>query len=287
MTEGLFKIAAVICISFMTGSSQAAQTWNAADDFSTRNNPSGQWTYGVIGGRFGSGFVPHPEYGYHSWGADYWYTPTYGETSTARGLIFHNPSLTNDLNLTGIWGSNIVLRANEVALHTSMFKITDMQTLRFTAPSASRYSITITFSGITYNNIFDTPVSIALNGAEIFADTINGFVGSTTFGIPASGSKPVTSCSETLFLAAGDTVDIIKANTGNEDPTTSNAVGVDATVILAQMYPDLNNDGIVDMLDLVKLSLQWLEPSASYDLNNDDVVNFEDFAIVAAYWGGS
>lgn len=145
-------------------------------------------------------------------------------------------------------GANSVVRANELGLHTSMWAVTDKQTLRFTAPAANSYNIHVTFSGITYNNILNMSVSIELIGVEIFTDILNGFIGSTTFSIPASGTKSTTSYLNTLFLATGDTLDIIKFNTGLNDPSINTAVGVEAIITVVQLYPDLNNDGIIDIL---------------------------------------
>ena len=201
--------------------------WDAADDFSATVNPNDAWSYGVIGGPNGAGFAVHPGAASFA-GFNYWWTNTPGQDNTARGFIIHNPGET-DINATGIWGANDVLKVNQFALSSSAYDIPDKHTLRWTAPIAGTYDISVTLSGITYSGVGTvSPVNIAVNGVSVFTDTINGFEGSTTFSIAAFGSKPTTSYSGTHVLAAGDTIDIIKDNTA----TTSgcNAVAVDAVI---------------------------------------------------------
>jgi hypothetical protein len=49
---------------------------------------------------------------------------------------------------------------------------------------------------------------------------------------------------------------------------------------------DLNNDGIVDYLELVVLTTEWLQSGSELqaDFYEDDFIDFADFAILAEQW---
>lgn len=206
----------------------ASATWNADDDFSMSSNPSNCWTYGVMyGPDNASGFAALNSTGTWS-GMDYWYTPTPGqEGSSHRGLLAHNPSESE--NQAEIWGVYNIMQPGQIALSTSLYDIPDKITLRWTAPADGTYQVDITLSGINYVGGTVSPVAIALNGTDIFTDTINGFEGSTAFSIAAFGPNPTASYSESLTLAAGDTLDIIKTNTATT--TGGCAIGVYAVIV--------------------------------------------------------
>jgi hypothetical protein len=229
----------VVALVALAGTVRAeSMVWNAADDWSATANPTGVWSYGVIGGPSGAGFVAHPgAAGYN--GIEYWWTNTPGQDNTARGFVVHNPSTSDAVNWTDIWAANDIVKENGLALSSSMYNIPDKQTIRFTAPAAGTYQVDVTLSGITYQEYLGgwtqssgpaTPVAIAKNGVNLFTDTIDGFVGSDYFGMDPFGNKPTTSYSALLTLAAGDTIDIIKSNVGADAAGTCNAVGVDAVI---------------------------------------------------------
>jgi cyclophilin family peptidyl-prolyl cis-trans isomerase len=58
----------------------------------------------------------------------------------------------------------------------------------------------------------------------------------------------------------------------------------------SNLWGDLNQNNVVDANDLRLFSNGWLETTNWYkpvaeDINNDGIVNFDDFAILSAYWG--
>jgi hypothetical protein len=63
--------------------------------------------------------------------------------------------------------------------------------------------------------------------------------------------------------------------------------GTDYTAVSSayRLAFDFNGDGVVNWLDLVSVSQQWLSSSDAFDLNRDGCVNLLDFADFAAQFG--
>ncbi len=239
MSRPKIQNALLLLISVISAAVNAA-TWNLADNFSNIGNPSGEWSYGVIGGpNNASGYAIHPGASSYA-GFDYWWTNTPGQDNTARGFLIHNPSLSTCLNLTGstsVWGDSFVLRPNEAALTSSVYNIPDKQAFRWTAPADGSYDIEATFSGISYAGTgTNCNVYIQLNSTVIFQNEIHGFVGSDEFFMPAFGTKPTAVYTDTLTLSAGDAIYFLKNNTAT---ATGNSVGVDIRIFKAPEYPGI------------------------------------------------
>ncbi len=235
-------------------------SWNAANEFSATNNPSGVWEYGVINGQFSTGFLKDTfTQGYY---VDMWTIPTdYTQANTARGFIFHNSSAVT-LNLAGtLWGDSSISPANQLALQGSYYSVSDMHTLRFTSPATGTYQVDVLFKGLSYSGTGTlASVYVAKNGdyvTPLFTGAINGFIGTTEFGgIAALGNLAdrTASYSAVLTLAAGDVVDIYR----NGGANSSNSVGIDVTVLpqmLIASDPTPTNGNA--MVDNSNVTLTW------------------------------
>ncbi|MCD6222567.1 MAG: hypothetical protein J7K12_02640, partial [Thermoplasmata archaeon] len=58
-------------------------------------------------------------------------------------------------------------------------------------------------------------------------------------------------------------------------------------------YPwDVNQDGVVDIMDIYQVVLHWMETPESEtwyeraDVNGDDIVNIMDLIAIAQHWSG-
>jgi hypothetical protein len=68
------------------------------------------------------------------------------------------------------------------------------------------------------------------------------------------------------------------------------SVWVDQVVIDTLCVPydaDINNDGVVDVQDLLALLAAWGDPGGAADINGDGVVDVQDLLILLASWGTS
>ena len=93
--------------------------------------------------------------------------------------------------------------------------------VRWTAPSAGRYSITATFSGLSSAGD-SVDVHVLLNGASIFDSTV-------------IGSPSPTSYSGTQNIAAGDTVDFV-VGIGSHVHNYEDTTGLSAKIVEATGY---------------------------------------------------
>ena len=80
-------------------------------------------------------------------------------------------------------------------------------------------------------------------------------------------------------------VETTSITSGNQD-TQHSIADLDGEIYLRVQIPDLNTDGVVNILDLVIVANSFGEASLRADLNADGVVNILDLVIVANAFGG-
>ena len=166
----------------------AAQTYNAASDFSASQNPTPKgWSYGQTTSRGSLPFLPFlVNYSTYD-GLDIW--TNYGT------IVFHNATTTivkhdccNPLPPGGL------------GLHPGYFG--ENAVVRWTAPAKGLYKVTATFSGLDFGGQTGTTTDVAVlhtgsNGTtQLFAGDIVGF-----------GCHDAQSFSGTVSVLAGDTID--------------------------------------------------------------------------------
>ena len=57
-----------------------------------------------------------------------------------------------------------------------------------------------------------------------------------------------------------------------------------AETILGQWYPDFNDDGIVDIEDLIMLIEHWGQDEPSVDIVIDGIIDVQDLEVLMSYW---
>lgn len=174
-----------IAILLVATSQVHATLFNAAEDFSTNNNPNGVWSYGTIGNT-SAPFGPFQSYTTISnySGIDYW--------NSALGMVLHNG--TNNPITVGspTWQPGGLSIRNTAINQASV--------VRFTAPSTGSYDISGSFYLSSTSGLSD--VGIAENYDSQFSAN-NNAIG--LFGV--SGLTGTSLFSLSLLLTQNDTID--------------------------------------------------------------------------------
>jgi uncharacterized protein (TIGR03437 family) len=158
---------------------QAQAIYSAVGDFSIKSNPNGVWTY------LGSGTA---------------FTLAATGTGGNTGLIYwsNNGGLSNFNGVfANISGKTVnVSDVNIVPDHLDMSPNSGNITVRFTAPSAGKWSAVGDFLGIEAHTEQSHNVAVLLNGASVFSAIVNAVGQSAPFNLA-------------LTLKAGDLVDFV------------------------------------------------------------------------------
>ena len=203
-------IASILSLTAFSTPTQAF-TFNAANDFSTTDNPNNPWQYGwswTLGGNFNlstnsTHLTPT---------LDLWIDQeTHPHLSVYHGAIFHNS--TEEVNNSH---STITLQPNQLALHPGYRG--EYSILRWTAPETKTYSLSSVFSGLDHVGPTTTDVHVLHNGTLLFSDLVNGF------GVTSSKSF-----SATQTIEAGDTIDFA-VGYGTNQNYWFDSTGIDATI---------------------------------------------------------
>jgi hypothetical protein len=214
----LLLVAAFLSMSQLA----AAQTFNAASDFSPTANPNGAWSYGWSASR-GTAFNVFPDavnycgygfglgsiYNYICPGQDMWTAYLNGNLEpvivhngtpyTFDAISCCNPTPPGGLLLhPGPGGENAVIR--------------------WTAPAKGLYKVTATFSGLDYGGPTTTDVAVLHNGTQIFSDNVSGF-----------GYINARPFSSTVSVLAGDTIDFTLGY-GTDGDYGADSTGLDAVI---------------------------------------------------------
>jgi PEP-CTERM motif len=190
----------------------AAQSYNAAADFSTGSNPNGAWSYGSSIS-LGSAFIPSsiPTNGYVAVGLDGWLGSA---TGSGVPYVLHNGTAHNITNNFSVYQPGQLLQQPGGLGQYSI--------VRWTAPFSGTFSINATFSGLSLLGD-SADVHILLDGISIFNFTVIGSPSPASYS--GSGS-----------LTAGDRIDFVVGDAGNganEDNTALSATIVPEPATLA------------------------------------------------------
>lgn len=203
----------VLCFSFLATSllSQraidAAPIFDVADDFSIASNPNGAWSYGFassLGGpftRFTNKTTGLFNPNFRAWGHNVEFHP----------FVAYNSAATNQQ------GSGLNLDAGTIGFHPGRGFPGLFGVIRWTSPSAGDFDVAAAFQGRDPRGT-TTDVHILLNDVSLLDGVIN-----RAFG-PGSGP----SYSDILSLNAGDTIDFVVGNGGNN--FFNDSTGLDATI---------------------------------------------------------
>jgi hypothetical protein len=185
----------------------AAQSYNAAGDFSSSSNPNGAWNYGSLS--LLSGFT-----------LDSSNVTTFFSTSLSGWLgnldarpdgipyVLHNGTA-NPITL-----ANSTYQPGQLALQAGLNG--QYSVVRWTAPFSGSFSIAATFSGLS--SVGDSSdVHILLNGVSIFDANVNG-------------SPSPQSYSGIRTIAAGATLDFISGD-GNDGSPNEGNTALDASIV--------------------------------------------------------
>ena len=206
----------------------AAQSYNAAGDFSTASNPNGAWSYGSSTG-LASAFIPSsiPTNGYGAPGVNGWLGTA---TGSGNPYVLHNGTAHNVTNANSVYQpGQLVQQPGQQGQYSIV---------RWTAPFSAIFSINATFAGLS--SLGDSAdVHILLDGTPIF--------NSTVFGSPSP-----TSFSASRSIIAGDRIDFA-VGFGNGDPNEDN------TSLSATIVPEPGTLGLVGMSLGFLLSFRFLK----------------------------
>lgn len=205
-------LAALALLFAITITANAGPIYNLAADFSKSNNPNGVWSYGSKTTLGGSLTVYTQTLSVKDGGGgggvvDVWYGPGLDSMGGPFPNVFHNGSaLQFDSTDPGPG-----LAPGQLALHAGIDRVS---VARFTTPAAGEYAVDVTFYGVTSDT---TDVFVLVNGASVYSSPHAGF---------GAGNQDTYSAS--LALSAGDTVEFVLGNGGNN--YFVDWVGVDATL---------------------------------------------------------
>jgi len=194
ITSSLLLAAMLLSISGRA----AAQTFNAASDFSVTANPNGAWSYGWSTSR-GTAFNLFP------------YSGTINATTDPNGallgsldiwtlygipLVFHNGSPIIITGGTYPQGCCAPIPLAALGFHPGPNG--ENAVVRWTAPASGLYKVNAAFSGVDYGGNIGTTTDVAVlhNGIQLYAGNVVAF-----------GSHYDQSFSGTVSVLAGDTID--------------------------------------------------------------------------------
>jgi alpha-tubulin suppressor-like RCC1 family protein len=192
----------------------ANMIYDAAAGFSPTSNPAPPWSYGYSV-TLGSPMVMNPEHLQVVPGIDEWRTNIWLGAPT----VFHNSTSLAITNGTDVFGPGV--------LGSHPGPNGEYSLIRFTAPSAGRYEVSASFSGLDTQST-TTDVHVLTNGVSVFDGAVNGF---------GAGSGPTFNT--TVTLNAGGYLDFAVGRGADGD------FGFDATALSIQVTPVLFPDGCV------------------------------------------
>ena len=211
--------------------STSPQTWNLANDFKISSNPNGQWSYGstdTVGGNFKI-FTRTAQIPYQvshgavaEWVGTYfsgfelfpYVTKFYGDPGTTVSVTNACNAVTCSIADPGV---TIVERsANGVGVHPAPPGL-GYATLRWAAPKAATYMITVSFFSIVVGGGATTDVHVQRNHVSLFDGFVNG----------AGSVQNWSTGNEGIALSAGDMIDLVVGPNGDY---TADSTGVDADI---------------------------------------------------------
>ena len=208
----------------------AAQSYNAAGDFSATSNPNGAWSYGYSYG-VGSAFIlDTTNTAFYAPGVPLsgWLGNENPAPFTGYPYALHNGT-------AGLATNNVFTVYQPGQLAESPGDSNECSVIRWTAPTSGTFNIAATFSGLSSQGD-SADVHILLDGTPIFNSIVGG---PATF----SGLQSIT---------AGDTVDFVVGNGGNGG-------NEDTTALSATIVPEPTTLGLLAMSLASLLSFRCLK----------------------------
>jgi hypothetical protein len=209
----LMCLAAVIVSGCVLRPLAAAQTFDAAAEFSPTANPTAVWSYGyttTLGGSFNlyteNGKYPNPDESLTE--LDYW----------GENIQFHDPAVMH--NGTGVTQNldTVTYQPGQLAAHPGPNG--EYSVIRFTAPVAGTYSLQATFTGIDFEFPTTTDVHVLVGGISVFDGEVTAF-----------GSGP--SYTADALLAIGEVVDFT-IGYGSNGNFIGDSTGVAAVMVIPE-----------------------------------------------------
>ena len=216
-SDGRYIIASLS--SLLLTRSAAAQSYNAARDFSSTNNPNGQWSYGwsetsgstfnllpnttIFYGTAADGVTPLP--------LNVWTSNCCG---TVQPLVEQNPATEMVFSQTATISPDTVCYGGcsyigGLAFHPGPNG--ENAIVRWTAPTAGTYNVNVTFTGEDTNGT-TTDVAVyhgtTTQTKKLFGADVLGYCGlSPSRIVGCSGASPIQHFSGEIAVAAQDTID--------------------------------------------------------------------------------
>jgi hypothetical protein len=232
-TRYTMSLAFVTLLALHTGGS-AAQTYNAATDFSLSTNPNGEWSYGwtpTLGGTFTLNAFQATS-GIDFSGIDMWQA----RLDTPPGYnpsVFHNGGATSQL--LGL----AVVAPGQLGLHPGPNG--EFSVLRWTSPDDGSLSLTALFSGLDAHPT-STDAHVLRNGFSLFD------------GLVAFGPGP--SYSGSMSVARGDTIDFA-VGFGANGTFLFDATGLDALVTFTPVPEPSTYALLISAAVLIGMTNRW------------------------------
>lgn len=222
------------CTAILTAHA-SAQTYDAAKDFGTANNPAGPWSYGSLVS-LGAAFTLLPEFiaaEDHLFGLDTWHAP--GADFPSVGI--NNQTIPLD------WGVNHLAYVcpEELVMHPGIPVGGSIQysVLRFTAQKRGEHAIDAAFRGTSGDGDLSSTsdIHILVDGVELWSGAIEGHGDTASYSAVAC-------------LDAGDTVDVV-VGYGSNFANYGDHIGARLVIERRPCPADLNDDGTLSVFDFL------------------------------------
>ena len=199
-----------------------AQTWNAASDFSLVANPNGAWRYGwssTLGGTL----------------TLYTVVEQYSTCPTIMG--WHRvpgqdiPDFRYNTSTAQVQCDCCTWEPKDLTFHPGTSG--EYSVLRWTAPATAVYYVHASFGGRDPDGA-STDVHVLRNGSALFTGTVTGTSG-----------YPVLFNSSALTLTAGDAIDVVVGDGGNDYFNDTTALSV--AIISTSTLPAITGWGMITL----------------------------------------
>jgi hypothetical protein len=210
MSQALLLGTLIFFLPFTLVGRAAAQTFNAASDFSLVSNPNSVWSYGFSSTPASSLEMLYATTSTLTFGNPNWESWRANIGVDGTPLVVHNtgPTQTNS--------GTVNLLVGQLAMHPG--SSCQLSFVRWTAPGDGVITIVAEFSGRDFVGPTTTDVRVLHNGTPLLSGLVNGF---------GPGSGP--SMSTTLSVLPDDTIDFA-VGCGSNGNFFFDTTGLDATI---------------------------------------------------------
>lgn len=193
----VFEIPRVLLILAIAGlpHSAPAQSWDAAAEYLSSQNPNGVWTYGWSS-TLGGAVTPFNVFGAFCGGVSGWLLP---------GSPYNHPTIARNTTATTKCCTTVRMPPGRIISHPGPQG--QYAVLRWTAPAAGNYHVSAGFGGLDFSWPTSSNVALLHNGALVFGSQLQGFHGPSS--CTATNYSTPQSFTGVLPLLAGDTIDAV------------------------------------------------------------------------------